>query len=175
MIFFCSTHFPSGNVTRQLLSVDVLSEMFSRYQTEFTRTHIDKGEKQQLTLMIAGDFNAIPNSQTYNAMVKSGFVDTRQLSKVSSDYTYTTNDWYGAQDSLIDYVWIYQPKGSYHHSGSTSDLLSDNVQSVKHISTPCCIHDTLLKLEGDTQNKIYSNRTASDHLMVVVGVDFNYT
>lgn len=180
MIFFCSTHFPSNNVTRQLLSVDVLSEMFSQYQTEFMHTtQMDEEEKQQPTMMIAGDFNSIPNSQTYNAMAEAGFVDIRQLAKVSSDYTHTTNDWYGAQDSLIDYVWIYQPKGSYH-SGSTSNLLSKNVQSVKHISIPCCmINDTLLKLgntislvDDNTHDKINSdnNKTASDHLMVVVDI-----
>jgi len=179
MIFFCSTHFPSGNVTRQLLSVDVLSQMFSQYQTKFMHTtQMDKEKEKQLTMMIAGDFNAIPNSQTYNAMVKSEFVDIRQLSNVSSDYTYTTNDWYGAQDSLIDYVWKYQPKGSYHHSGSTSNLLSDNVHSVKHISIPCCMDDTLLKVEDtislvddNTPDKINSDKkTASDHLMIIVDV-----
>ena len=183
MIFFCSTHFPSNNITRQLLSVDVLSQMFSQYQTEFINTYMDEEEKQQLTMMIAGDFNAIPNSQTYNAMVKSGFVDIRQLAKVSSDYTYTTNDWYGAKDSLIDYVWIYQPKGSYHHSGSNSNLLSDNVQSVKHISIPCYmdddtsaeLEDTISLVDDNIHNKINrdNNKTASDHLMVVV--DFNNT
>jgi len=175
MIFFCSTHFPSGNVTRQLLSVDVLSEMFSQYQTDFMT--MDKEEEQQLTMMIAGDFNTIPNSQTYNAMVNAGFVDVRQLAKVSSDYTYTTNDWYGAQDLLIDYVWIYQPKGSYHR-GSTSNLLSENVQSVKHISIPCCMDDTSLKLEDtiilvddNIHYKINSDKkTASDHLMVIVDI-----
>ena len=181
MIFFCSTHFPSNNVTRQLLSVDVLSQMFSQYQTKFMTTHMDEEEKQHLTMMIAGDFNSIPNSQTYNAMIKSRFVDIRQLAKVSSDYTYTTNDWYGAKDSLIDYVWIYQPKGSYH-SGSTSNLLSDNVQSVKHISIPCCmdddtsaeLEDTISLVDDNIHNKINSdNKTGSDHLMVVV--DFNYT
>jgi len=182
MIFFCSTHFPSNNTTRQLLSVDVLSEMFFQYQTKFMTSHVDKEkEKKQLTMMIAGDFNSIPNSQTYNAMVKSGFVDIRQLAKVSSDYTYTTNDWYGAQDSLIDYVWIYKykPKGS-HHSGSTSNLLSDNVQVVKHISIPCCmdddtsselLEDTISSVDDNIHNKINSdNKTASDHLMIIVDV-----
>ena len=190
MIFFCSTHFPSGNVTRQLLSVDVLSEMFSQYQTEIMNTQMDnEKEKQQLTMMIAGDFNSIPNSQTYNAMVKSGFVDIHQLAKVSSDYTYTTNDWYGAQDSLIDYVWIYEPTttkkndqqkqddGSDNIVGS-NNALSDNVQSVKHISIPCCMDDTSLKLEDtislvddNIHNKINSDKkTASDHLLVIVDI-----
>ena len=115
-------------------------------------------------------------------MINAGFVDIRQLVKVSSDYTYTTNDWYGAQDSLIDYVWIYQPKGGYR-SGSTSDLSSDNVQSVKHISIPCCmdddtsaeLEDTISLVDDNIHNKINrdNNKTASDHLMVVI--DINYT
>jgi len=189
MIFFCSTHFPSGNVTRQLLSVDVLSEMFSQYQTDFMT--MDKEEEQQLTMMIAGDFNTIPNSQTYNAMINAGFVDIRQLAKVSSDYTYTTNDWNGAQDSLIDYVWIYQPTtkkkndqqkqddGSDNIVGS-NNALSDNVQVVKHISIPCCmdddtsaeLEDTISLVDDNIHNKINrdNNKTASDHSMVIVDI-----
>ena len=63
----------------------------------------------------------------HNAMVNAGFVDTRQLAKVSSDYTYTTNDWYGAQDSLIDYVWIYQPKTKKKNDQQKQDDGSDNI------------------------------------------------
>ena len=153
-IFFCSTHLPSGNVTKQLLSVDVLSRMFLQYQEE--------DDDEELTMMISGDFNSIPGSKTYQAMIQAGFIDTRQVSnenKPIEDYSYTTNDWSGSKNSLIDYVWIYQkPKEELRKS-----RLNNTVMSVMHLPIPCCSYPYTV-----------NNKTASDHLMVVVDFDITY-
>ena len=200
LFFFCSTHLPSDNTTRQLLSVNVLSQMFSQYQNDILHTFVghnnnnnnrndDNNDKKKsvvsLTMMIAGDFNSPRDSTMYNAMVSAGFMDTRQLASlrgndnknsIAVDYTNTTNDWYGNKDSLIDYVWMYQKRQEEeeeeHHS--LSHLLSKkHVISVKHISIPCC-HDDVTNLHSDhTANDdhiIVQNKTASDHKMVIVDI-----
>ena len=198
LFFFCSTHLPSDNTTRQLLSVDVLSQMFSQYRNDILHTisvgnnNNDKN-KVSLTMMIAGDFNSPPGSATYNAMVNAGFIDTRQLASrwhdnhtsIVVDYTNTTNDWYGGKDSLIDYVWMYQKKPQeeedeeYHkqQQHSLSHLLSkENVISVKHIPIPCC--DDVTNLHSDyianDDHIIVQNRTASDHKMVIVDFEMYF-
>ena len=198
LFFFCSTHLPSDNTTRQLLSVDVLSQMFSQYRNDILHTisvgnnNNDKN-KVSLTMMIAGDFNSPPGSATYNAMANAGFIDTRQLASrwydnhnsIVVDYTNTTNDWYGGKDSLIDYVWMYQKKPQeeedeeyymqQHHS--LSHLLSkENIISVKHIPIPCC--DDVTNLHSDyianDDHIIVQNRTASDHKMVIVDFEMYF-
>jgi endonuclease/exonuclease/phosphatase family metal-dependent hydrolase len=148
--FYCSTHFPAGNTTRQLWSVEVLSQMFDGYRNEFT----SKYNNDPLTMMIAGDFNSAPGSETYNSMIQYGFVDTRILSRerISLDeYPPTTNDWYGGLDSMIDHVWVYSGIRKYEIDNGC------NVLSVKHVHVPCCVGQTDLL-----------NRTASDHLMIIV-------
>ena len=141
--FFCSTHLPSGNETRQLMSVDVISEQFKSLHEDFATRG---GEP---LMLISGDFNAVPGSATHTAMVEKGFVDARSISREKRDisgYSPTTNDWQGAKDELIDYLWIY--------TGSNVDGMS--VNSVKH-----------------EQIFIDSERTASDHMMVVVDFTLN--
>ena len=154
-IFYCSTHFPAGNVTRQLSSVTALASMFAHYQKDFTNQYYG------LIMMIGGDFNSPPESKTYDAMVLAGFVDVRTLSKENiavDNYSHTTNDWYGGQDSTIDHVWIYPGTDSSYYF----DKKSNDVLSVKHVTIPCCI--------GMDSNS--SERTASDHLMVIVKYGF---
>ena len=198
--FFCSTHLPSDNTTRQLLSVNVLSQMFSQYQNDILHTNNlvgnnnnDDKNKVSLTMMIAGDFNSPPGSATYNAMASAGFIDTRQLASrwhdnhtsIVVDYTNTTNDWYGGKDSLIDYVWMYQKKSQEEEDEeyykqqqhSLSHLLSkENVISVKHIPIPCC--DDVTNLHSDyianDDHIIVQNRTASDHKMVIVDFEMYF-
>merc|ERR1712029_282350 len=65
-VFFCSTHFPAGNVTRQLQSVGVLSRMFSQYRRDFTNGSPNK----KLTMMVSGDFNSAPGTDTHAAMME---------------------------------------------------------------------------------------------------------
>ena len=165
-VFYCSTHLPSGNMTRQLWSVDVLSQMFAQYHDKFTtKGYSSKENNNQLLMMVAGDFNSAPNSETYNAMIESGFVDARQLSQERipiEQYTFTTNDWYAAEDSMIDHVWIYLGKRE-----GRARKPPRSVASVRHVSIPCC--DIDLNLGKDPLNK-----TASDHLMVIVEFDSFY-
>eukprot|EP00957_Ditylum_brightwellii_P085592 6510944-Ditylum_brightwellii.AAC.1 len=54
------------------------------------------------------------------------------------DYDYMANDWYNDNnDSLIDYVWLY--KGALSSSGASHDIKQHfRVQSINHISVPCC-------------------------------------
>jgi len=142
-IFFCSTHLPSGNKTRQLMSVDVISEQFKLFHREFTT---QGGEH---LMLVSGDFNAVPGSATHTAMIEKGFVDARSISKEKRDisgYSPTTNDWHGAKDEMIDYLWIYNYK-----TGSNM-----SVNSVKH-----------------EQISIDNERTASDHKMVLVDLTLN--
>lgn len=155
-IFFCSTHFPSGNETRQIWSASVLSDTFSHFYKEFTNYG-----NNHLEMMVSGDFNSVPGSETYKAMNQAGFVDSRELSKEAKmirEYTETTNDWYGNENSLIDYVWLYTGSHAHHFKPSY------NIRSVRHIPVPCC---------DFYENKTgMFNKTASDHLMVVVDIDF---
>ena len=154
-IFYCSTHFPAGNVTRQLSSVTVLSSMFAQYQKDFTDQYY--GNNTKLIMMIGGDFNSPPESESYHAMIRAGFVDVRTLSNENiavDQYSHTTNDWYGGQDSTIDHVWIYLGTDRLHYDSEESN----NVLSVEHVPIPCCIG-----MDGNS-----SDRTASDHLMIIV-------
>ncbi|KAL7532346.1 hypothetical protein ACHAXR_008604 [Thalassiosira sp. AJA248-18] len=165
-IFYCSTHLPSGNTTRQLWSVNVLSQMFSQFRDEFS---IDR-TNEKLMMMVSGDFNSIPGSDTYNAMIRSGFIDARQVSQegtLMEEYTDTTNDWYNSENSLIDYVWIYSARPHNPQKSRTSGSQPpSNVASVRHIQMPCC--DSRLS----SANSL--NKTASDHLMIVVDFDIVY-
>jgi endonuclease/exonuclease/phosphatase family metal-dependent hydrolase len=153
--FYCSTHFPSGNITRQLKSVHVLSHKFAQYRHAFASYN-------NIIMMIAGDFNSPPESVTYNAMISSGFVDLRSLTKESMplvDYSSTTNDWYGANDEMIDHIWFYPGNGNNgDDNGIGSEVVANNrmnVLSMGHAAVPCCgIDDSM-------------NRTASDHLLLL--------
>lgn len=159
-IFYCSAHLPSGNVTRQLWSVSVFSDMFSQYSQSFA----SDGLAEAPMMMVAGDFNAEPGSDTYDAMQKAGFVDSRRLSReetTTEEYTNTTNDWYGSPDAVIDYLWLYVGG----HSERRNSRPSYDVVSVKHIPVPCCASSTLDGSDGSL------NMTASDHLMVLVDFD----
>ena len=144
-VFFCSTHLPSGNETRQLMSVDVISKQFKLIHEGYTR----RGEG--LLMLIAGDFNAVPGSATHTAMIKEGFIDARSISEEERDissYTPTTNDWHGAKDELIDYLWIYNYK---------TGRFGMSVNSVKH-------ERIFIDKKGTA--------TASDHMMVLVDLTF---
>lgn len=154
-LFYCSTHFTAGNTTRQLYSVEVLSQMFSLHRDKLTK----KYKSKNLIMMIGGDFNSSPESETYNAMIRSGFMDVRVLSRERmgmEEYSHTTNDWYGASDDMIDHIWVYKRSRTIRE-----DKGSTNVQSVKHVRIPCCLGKYDLM-----------NRTASDHLMVLI--EYNY-
>lgn len=114
-LFFCSTHFPSGNETKQLWSAHVLSEIFSQVDKDHSLSH---NKTISLEMMVSGDFNSVPGSSTHQLMGELGFVDTRAISMerlMIDDYSNTTNDWYYENnDSLIDYVWIYN--GLFRHA-----------------------------------------------------------
>ena len=158
-IVFCSARLPAGNTTRQIWSVGVLSEVFSRFQHDF----LNGNANEELMMIVWGDFNSAPGSETHNAMLKSGFIDSRQVSqegKSIEEYTDTTNDWYSSKDSLIDYVWLYlgRPERKIHPSR--------DVVSVRHIQTPCC--DSRLSFDDSL------NKTASDHLMVLADLGIIY-
>ena len=168
--FFCSTHLPSENATRQLWSVKVLSRIFSKYREDFTNVG---SIRNNLMMILSGDFNSAPGSDTYEAMKGAGFVDLRELSqegKSVEEYTATTNDWYETGDSLIDHVWIYL-------GFSANEILLADILSVKHVPVSCCdlnLNDTSPKgsfNEDIMRDRVQMhNRTASDHLMVIVDV-----
>ena len=168
-IFFCSTHMPSGNATRQLLSVNVLSDMLANFHNGYTTKMTvnksrSKGNNDNVVMMVSGDFNSAPGDDTYNAMVEAGFVDSRTFSKEDKSieqYTDTTNDWYGNEDSLIDYVWIYTGKAE-------RSMGYPGVSSVKHVPVPCCD-------DGTSLDRHFFNRTASDHLMVLAELVITYS
>mmetsp|Transcript_20665 Transcript_20665/g.31277 ORF Transcript_20665/g.31277 Transcript_20665/m.31277 type:complete len:402 (+) Transcript_20665:146-1351(+) len=152
-VFFCSTHLPSGNVMRQLWSVDVISKQFRSFKEDYHNRMMIPHLQQRLVMFISGDFNAIPGSATYNAMIDAGFVDARSISnegKRIDSYSPTTNDWHGAKDELIDHVWIYNVDDS-----KLNHYLS--VESVKHKRIPA---------EDDEQ------LTASDHKMITVDITY---
>lgn len=162
-LLFCSTHFPSGNETKQLWSAHVLSEMFSQIHDDHSLSH---NKTIGLEMMVSGDFNSIPGSKTHQLMIDLGFVDARSISmerSVMDHYSNTTNDWYNDNnDSLIDYVWLYNGL-SRHVEGH-----SFNVKSVKHIPVICCTS------EFPSTNNEAPIKTASDHVMVVVDFSFQY-
>lgn len=139
--------------------MDVLSQKFELYRREFTNDD-SNNNTIHLIMMIAGDFNSPPGSATYNAMVKSGFVDVRTLSSESiplADYSSTTNDWYGANDEMIDHIWLYSD-----NDGGVAINNEMNVLSVRHVMVPCCtvgVNDSM-------------NRTASDHLMILADIGY---
>mmetsp|Transcript_40920 Transcript_40920/g.59800 ORF Transcript_40920/g.59800 Transcript_40920/m.59800 type:complete len:430 (+) Transcript_40920:71-1360(+) len=182
LIFFCSTHFPAGNQTRSIWSAHALSDVFSLIQKDLTKSYLARGNNNnnnvRFDMFVSGDFNSIPGSKTHEAMIQAGFVDTRTLSieeKPMDDYDYTTNDWYSDNgDSLIDYVWLY--KGASSSSGASHDVKRHfRVQSVKHVSVPCCnSNDDATQANSPffEQSNGMSNRTASDHKMVVVDFEF---
>ncbi|KAL7530202.1 LOW QUALITY PROTEIN: hypothetical protein ACHAWF_003280, partial [Thalassiosira exigua] len=152
-VFFCSTHFPAGNETRQLWSVDVLSRMFTRYRDDLS--NVDTGSERLPLMMIAGDFNVAPGSDVHGAMERAGFLDSRTLSIERTpieEYSTTARDWYSGGNSLIDYVWIYL--------GVEGQLeLPHEVISVRHAPVPCC---------GSLPGVDHAyNRSASDHLIVI--------
>ncbi|KAL7551922.1 hypothetical protein ACHAWF_015131, partial [Thalassiosira exigua] len=152
-VFFCSTHLPAGNQTRQLWSVDVLSRMFVRYRDELS--NVGPGSERVPLMMIAGDFNVAPGSDVHGAMERAGFVDSRALSLERTpieEYSPSARDWYGGGNTLIDYVWIYV--------GVEGQLeLPHEVISVRHAPVPCC---------GSLPGVDHAyNRSASDHLLVI--------
>jgi hypothetical protein len=139
--------------------VDVLSQKFEQYRREFTNDDNNNNIHLIMIEIIAGDFNSPPGSATYNAMVSSGFVDVRTLSTELiplTDCSSTTNDWYYANDEMIDNLWLY----SGNDRGVANNKM--NVLSVTHLIVPCCtvgVHDSM-------------NRTASDHLMILTDISY---
>jgi len=120
-------------------------------------------------MMIAGDFNSPPESVTYNAMISSGFVDLRSLTKESMhlvDYSSTTNDWYGANDEMIDHIWFYMGNSNDgDDNGIGKEVVANgrmNVLSLRHAMVPCCG----IGIETDDS----MNRTASDHLLLLADI-----
>jgi hypothetical protein len=98
-------------------------------------------------------------------MISSGFVDLRILTKESMplvDYSSTTNDWYGANDEMIDHIWVYLGNSNNgDDNGIGKEVVANgrmNVLSLRHAMVPCCgIDDSM-------------NRTASDHLLLLADI-----
>lgn len=165
-IRICSTHLPADNVTRQLLSTAVIDEDFSKY----TETHPDVQYS-----FIGGDFNSIPGSETYNDMSMRGFVSLHGASGHIDDVV-TTCDWFNSSNNaFIDYIWVY--------TGDVSRQQQQTRFRVKRsslVNVPCCgshpatsYSDLLTQIDpGTTSRRIAGKRAASDHLAVLMDLDF---
>ena len=156
---FCSTHMPSGNKTRQMLSVEVISNHFASDEGKYSCS------------FIGGDFNTNPGSSIYKAILDSGFHDVAAPSMPGYNEVVSTADWYkdSKTNQIIDYLWVY-------NGGSPSTRIFQSKKSA-FVSVPCCdlnvaeLKDFIEKqIRGKALSSIQRERSASDHLALVVDI-----
>jgi len=153
---FCSTHMPSGNITRQLLSAEVISSNFETNKGEYSYS------------FIGGDFNTYPGSSVYSAMEGHGFHDIAASSMPNYNEAVSTSDWYKKAETnqVIDFLWLHN-NGGYIQSKTSAFVIA-----------PCCdMGYAKLKrfIEKQIQDKGLSltnkmRPAASDHLALVVDI-----
>ena len=157
---FCSTHMPSHNTTRQMLSAEVISSHFKA----------DKGKYS--SSFIGGDFNTNPRSSVYNAMLKNGFGDVAASSMSGYNEVVSTADWYkdAKTNKIIDYLWVYNAD---HAAGTRRSQPTIST----FVSVPCCdLNLAVLKyfiekqMHGERLSLDHEKRPASDHLALVVDI-----
>lgn len=154
---FCSTHMPSENITRQMLSAEVISSHFAAYEGKYSCS------------FIGGDFNTNPGSSVHDAMVDYGFGDV--AASIMPDYNevVSTSDWYkdAKTNQIIDYLWVY-------NGGSPSTCIIQSKIST-FVSVPCCdLNVAELKnliekqIRSERLSSVQQKRSASDHFALVV-------
>lgn len=154
---FCSTHMPSENITRQMLSAKVISNHFSADEGKYSCS------------FIGGDFNTNPGSSVYKAMQDHGFGDVAASSMPGYNELVSTADWYKDEktNQIIDYLWVY-------NAGSPR-IIQTKISTF--VSVPCCdlnvaeLKDLIeTQIRGKRLSSIRQKKPASDHLALVFDI-----
>lgn len=156
---FCSTHMPSENITRQMLSAEVISSHFAADEGKYSCS------------FIGGDFNTNPGSSVYKAMLDYGFSDIAAPSMPGYKEVVSTADWYkdSKMNQIIDYLWVY--------IGDSPSSRTFQSKNSAFVTIPCCdlnvaeLKDLIEKqIRGKRLSSIQEERSASDHLALVVDI-----